>query len=265
MGNTPSRPPPSLPAGGHAASAQVRDPSVVSSNNPPPPRREPRRRDSIQALSSGKATAAPPSESLTSALAHSSLQPPSRATHARQRSKTIDIAPAPTQPPISDEMGHDQSRVAQQERLANEKQYKPTEPVAVPTTADGAPRYDHSINPSGPPQDPYRIPPSQTQRPPRLPLPIGEELHTPGSPIISPQDLSLDFDQDAVEGSLPRKTSLLSSTTMGDDDDDDDQPLSEESVTKTIPTYLAWHRGGQKVYVTGTFANWNRKFRLHKQ
>ncbi|KKZ64954.1 hypothetical protein EMCG_09143 [[Emmonsia] crescens] len=35
-------------------------------------------------------------------------------------------------------------------------------------------------------------------------------------------------------------------------------------VNKAVTTTIEWRGGGEKVYVTGTFVNWERKFRLHK-
>ena len=110
-------------------------------------------------------------------------------------------------------------------------------------------------------------------RPPRLPLPIEQEDYLPGSPIISPADLTtletgLDLElEHGLDPNLPRRTSMLSSTTV--DDDDFGEDLHAYSVDgemrKTIPTLVEWRQPGEKVYVTGTFASWNRKFRLHKE
>ncbi|RBQ87746.1 hypothetical protein VDGD_08349 [Verticillium dahliae] len=103
---------------------------------------------------------------------------------------------------------------------------------------------------------------SYLTRPPRLPLPIEEEVHTPGSPIIAPADGdtpivdpgSLDSDP------MTRKSSALSSNTV---DDDDGEELIVDKTRPTVPTQLLWTHGGEKVYVTGTIFQWNRKQRLH--
>lgn len=267
MGNNPSKPA-SGSVGGHDGDSNAsgvtgsnrdhrdRDP-ISSPGQHHPSRREPRRRDSIQALSSGKATAAPPSESHASATAHHTHSHRTQPGHVRQRSKTIDGQQQLTG--HSAKMGQEQSK-AQEERLAKDKPYNYNRPLPVPASA-------HSDESSSIPSESYYASHALTQRPPRLPLPIEEELHTPGSPIISPSDLSSALDHDTVEGALPRKSSLLSSTTIGDDEDEDtfQQPSDPEPpVTKTIPTYISWKKGGNKVYVTGTFARWDRKFRLHK-
>lgn len=99
-------------------------------------------------------------------------------------------------------------------------------------------------------------------RPPRLPLPIEEEVHTPGSPIIAPQEGQLDLDLDLEESfeGITRKSSGLSANTV---DDDDDEELRVDKTRSVVPTRLEWKRGGDKVYVTGTIFQWNRKQRLH--
>lgn len=101
-------------------------------------------------------------------------------------------------------------------------------------------------------------------RPPRLPLPIEEEVHTPGSPIMAPADIgepvdAADLEGDS-EGAIARKTSSLSTTTV---DEDDAEELRVDKTRPTVPTRLEWLRGGERVYVTGTIFQWNRKQRLH--
>lgn len=102
---------------------------------------------------------------------------------------------------------------------------------------------------------------SFVSRPPRLPLPIEEEVHTPGSPIIAPADIgepvdAVDLD---TENSMARKASNLSNTTV---DEDDAEELRVDKTRPTVPTRLEWLRGGERVYVTGTIFQWNRKQRL---
>lgn len=101
-------------------------------------------------------------------------------------------------------------------------------------------------------------------RPPRMPLPIQEEVHTPGSPITAPEDPGDPVD--AVDlagedgGGIARKSSTLSNTTLDEDDADE---LRVDKTMPTVPTRLEWTRGGERVYVTGTIFQWNRKQRLH--
>lgn len=147
----------------------------------------------------------------------------------------------------------------------------PSEVHAIPIEAPHNARTEEaiagSLEPADASQD-YIVPSSHFSRPPRLPLPIEEEVHTPGSPIISPTDpeLASPLDPSEVEGTLPRRTSMLSSTTA----DDDDLDLGEEFKVPTpgrptVPTLIEWEGAGERVYVTGTFAGWNRKYRLHEK
>jgi hypothetical protein len=144
---------------------------------------------------------------------------------------------------------------------------QPSKPVDVPTTASNidsssSRSYSQSIEPSGPPaaQDmSYHL-----TRPPRLPLPIEEEVHTPGSPIIAPTDVDapiLDIEQLDNEP-LPRRSSALSNTTI---DEEDAEELRVDKTGATVPTTFEWKKdeGGDKVYVTGTIFQWNKKHRLH--
>lgn len=100
-------------------------------------------------------------------------------------------------------------------------------------------------------------------RPPRMPLPIEEEVHTPGSPITAPADIGEpveSLDLTGVDGDIARKSSNLSTTTV---DEDDAEELRVDKTRPTVPTRLEWLRGGERVYVTGTIFQWNRKQRLH--
>jgi hypothetical protein len=101
-------------------------------------------------------------------------------------------------------------------------------------------------------------------QPPRLPLPIEEEIHTPGSPILPPEEGD---DQDVPEvqlvnssDALTRKSSGLSAGTVEEEDSDE---LRVDKDRPLVPTKLFWKRGGDKIYVTGTIFQWNRKHRLH--
>lgn len=148
------------------------------------------------------------------------------------------------------------------------------EPVDVPPPAqDGATESkDDDYIPTGYAESPYSLAPANFSRPPRLPLPIEEEIHSPGSPIISPQDLedvSKLESADVDDGRIPRKTSVLSSTTIDDDDDDvgDNDAFATESTQYgdvRVPTVLEWDGKGEKVFVTGTFCKWEKKIKLHK-
>jgi hypothetical protein len=143
---------------------------------------------------------------------------------------------------------------------------RPSKPVDVPVPSSNnndhtsLRSHSHSIEPSGAsgiPDMSYHI-----TRPPRLPLPIEEEVHTPGSPIVAATDIEdpvLDIDPLDSDG-LPRRTSALSNTTIDEEDADE---LNVDKSGLTVPTTFEWRRGGAKVYVTGTIFQWNKKHRLN--
>jgi hypothetical protein len=160
-------------------------------------------------------------------------------------------------------MGAQASKAKEDSKVAATRD-QPSKPVDVPapnSNIDSTSIRSHSqsIEPSGPatPDMSYHL-----TRPPRLPLPIEEEVHTPGSPIIAPADIDgpvLDIETLDSE-LLPRRSSALSNTTM---EDDDVEELRVDKTKATVPTVFEWLRGGDKVYVTGTIFQWNKKHRLH--
>ncbi|GAO18595.1 hypothetical protein UVI_02021810 [Ustilaginoidea virens] len=96
--------------------------------------------------------------------------------------------------------------------------------------------------------------------PPRLPLPIQEEVHTPGSPILAPEEGLPDVELGESSDGLTRKSSALSATTV---DDEEYEELRVDKTSPVVATKIEWKRGGDKIYVTGTIFQWNRKQRLH--
>jgi hypothetical protein len=183
------------------------------------------------------------------------------AAHLNHPSPSQSIT-SPSQHNSDSHMGPQQSK----EEPKREQRDQPSKPVDVPapatTNIDSASlrSFSNSIEPSGPPatQDmSYHL-----TRPPRLPLPIEEEVHTPGSPIIAPADLDIPvLDVEALDSEpLPRRTSALSNTTI---DEEDAEELRVDKTKATVPTTFEWRYGGDKVYVTGTIFQWNKKHRLH--
>lgn len=166
-------------------------------------------------------------------------------------------------------MGNELSRQEWKDKAhkAKSEEKKQSTPVKVPRpdqTRQKGP--DTQFEPSGPPRDPNWIPPSNLHFPPRLPLPIEEELHTPGSPIITSAGESSVLHDDDLEGVLPRQTSIVSNTTLDDDEYGNElQPYSGDTSGKFVPTTVQWEQGGDKVYVTGTFTSWSRKFRMNRE
>lgn len=147
---------------------------------------------------------------------------------------------------------------------------EPTRPVDVPnTTRDTAPPEPTSpVSPLDASEAAIHAQGSVSDmsfigRPPRMPLPIEEEVHTPGSPITAPEDAGEpveSLDLSGGDGDIARKSSNLSTTTV---DEDDAEELRVDKTRPTVPTRLEWLRGGERVYVTGTIFQWNRKQRLH--
>ncbi|KAL9031578.1 MAG: hypothetical protein Q9196_000426 [Gyalolechia fulgens] len=171
--------------------------------------------------------------------------------------------------PHDDTMGNEQSKQRFREAAAQRKEKEASGPVKVPRGSNREGRQrgpDTQFEPSGTSRNLDYIPPSNLNFPPRLPLPIGEEDHTPGSPIITPAEISSALNGDEFDGVLPRQGSVLSSTTAEDDDvaGDELQPYPLEGPRRAVPTTLQWKQGGDRVYVTGTFTSWSRKFRMHR-
>jgi hypothetical protein len=140
---------------------------------------------------------------------------------------------------------------------------EPTKPVDVPIIESSSVRSQHSAHASH--IESYLVSNNSVTdmyltHPPRLPLPIEEEVHTPGSPIMTAQEDLADLDFGDSSDGMTRKSSALSATTM---DDDDAEELRVDKTLPVVPTRLEWKRGGDKVYVTGTIFQWNRKQRLH--
>lgn len=170
------------------------------------------------------------------------------------------------QPSLDERMGNQHSKPK------DEKDKTPkakAAPVKVPRGSDPKRQRgpDTQFESSGPPRDPSFIPHSNLNFPPRLPLPIEEELYTPGSPILTGHgDVTSALHQDDVEGPLPRQSSAISNTTIEDDEVGNDLLLDQqERVEGYVPTNVYWKQGGEKVYVTGTFAQWSTKIRMHKE
>ncbi|KAH8725980.1 hypothetical protein GQ44DRAFT_706234 [Phaeosphaeriaceae sp. PMI808] len=172
----------------------------------------------------------------------------------------------PTPPPLEQK--------AQPTPPPQQRQQQPTPPLqSLPVHVPGSSRDitppSHAIDaidPVSASQQEYIIPASQFSRPPRLPLPIEEETHLPGSPILASQDYSNEaIYHDELGGPLPRpiSISMLSDKTM-DEDDLGEEFKGPSTGRPTVPTLLEWEGEGERVYVTGTFAGWNKKYRLHK-
>lgn len=219
--------------------------------------------------------AAPPEPSLTQAQG-TSVQPPSSSSSSGSRSKPLQYRPGPSSGYSTASSSTTAASSTSSARPVEVKQgipgpcHPPAKPVAVPNSHDApaSPRSPRSPRS----EDTYEaaaMPHSSLQdmsyltRPPRLPLPIEEEVHTPGSPILAPTEPGQPLDD--VEGldsaGLTHPDSNLSNTSaLGEEDTEE---LLVDKTRPTVPTRLEWRHGGDKVYITGTIFQWNRKTRLH--
>lgn len=170
-----------------------------------------------------------------------------------------------------DPMGNDQSKQTPLDDTKKEKSRSTSKstPVKVPRGAD--PRRqrgpDSQFESSGPPRDPDFVPHSNLNFPPRMPLPIEEEFHAPYSPTITAQELSPSLHEEDFNGAIPRQSSVISSTTLEEEELGNElQPYPYEAPPQgLVPFRLRWTQGGDRVYVTGTFAGWNRKYRMTRE
>lgn len=162
----------------------------------------------------------------------------------------------PSSPPNSTAVS---SKVA--ETRKTEIRPEPSKPVDVPTAqtevSAARPHYSEYIDAQSSIPDM-----SYLTRPPRLPLPIEEEIHTPGSPIIAPADIGEPLEDVEDSEGLPQGLSTLSAVDLSDEEDAG-EPLHVDDDLPTVPTRIEWQRGGKKVFVTGTIFLWNKKTKLH--
>ncbi|KAL5041264.1 hypothetical protein BDW71DRAFT_212290 [Aspergillus fruticulosus] len=95
---------------------------------------------------------------------------------------------------------------------------------------------------------------------PRL---IGDATATPGLPIGGLDGTGLLASQEEAADKPAAVTPDL--TTIADKDTvDEPQGDATGGVGGAVPTTIEWTAGGNEVYVTGSFVNWEEKVRLHK-
>ena len=248
MGNNPSKPP------SGDVSAAAGSPNVTG----PGHERKVTQQSSINTLTgTTKAAAADPSASKETATGHSATQSHA-SVHQQLRSDQ------PTAPP---------ARTSDQPDQENAKDPEPhprdtpapdhSNPVQVPSARPGMRR--DTITSGIAPHSYYNT--SHLQRPPRMPLPIGDATATPGSPLVGLEDSHIgDLAQDRFvdEQTGPVPSNFGSVPADEDEGAEDLQPYTPSGVGKAVPTSIEWASHGDKVYVTGTFVNWEKKFRLHR-
>ncbi|EED12474.1 Snf1 kinase complex beta-subunit Gal83, putative [Talaromyces stipitatus ATCC 10500] len=253
MGNSPSKSP---PGNSHAP--------LAGSHNVPGQERRVNRRTSINALSGTKASAADPSATRESATG----QPASHGVAAgqQQRPQSRNVPPQTTQPihEVPDRTGGRRFDGRHSAREAVEA----SSPVQVPA-ATNRPGRDEGYVPhesSANPANTYYSASHLQRGPPRLPLPIGDANATPGSPVIAPVDSQVDSVPFELENQIPQATISLDDPHVDEDEVEDEMQAyaMHGPGSKAVPTVIEWRGTGDRVFVTGTFVNWEKKFRLHK-
>lgn len=217
------------------------------------------RRTSLNAIPTHKATVADPSASRETAAGHSAGYQGS-VQHRLQSRNTPDQTARTS--------GKSEKYDAKSPNYTKEKSIPTPDlsnPVQVPAARHAAGR--DPMDPSAPPMSSYYNASQHLQRPPRLPLPIADATATPGSPLMGPEDShiqSMPADR-LFDEQMNQETSHISTEAMdGEEVQDELQPFTPSGVGKAVPTVIEWSAPGQKVYVTGTFVNWEKKFRLHR-
>lgn len=247
MGNNPSKGPVGDAHHAHAHHSSTSDRKVA-------------RRSSLNTIAVPKATAADPSATKETAAGHSagyqgSVQERLQSRNVPESSpKNIEKAPPQdarrVEPsPIKDIPIRDHSN-----------------PVQVPVSRH-VPGRD-PVAPSAPPLNSYYSASAHLQHPPRLPLPIGDANTTPGSPAAGPEDShiqSLPADR-LLDEQMDLSTLAAGHTTIEEEELLDElQPYTISGAGKAVPVVIEWTAPAEKVYVTGTFVNWEKKFRLHRR
>lgn len=258
MGNNPSAPAKSNSA---SPASSTHGHSVGSASDR---RREPKLRDTIQS----QRGAAPPESSQVQA--RGTTVPRTRnaqSQNAQFNNGQYSHSPSPKENsiPSSSQPLPQQTPPSKPPLTVTDE---PSKPVAVPqpvhaaapdTLSEKSPYSASQSDQSGLATD---IMSYHLTRPPRLPLPIEEEVHTPGSPILGPassQGPVPDFDPLHGGEGLTRPLSALSNTT--EDEEGDELPI--DRTKPVVPTEFNWFGPAEKVYVTGTIFQWSRKSKLY--
>jgi hypothetical protein len=115
------------------------------------------------------------------------------------------------------------------------------------------------------------VPPVLRQIAPRLPIPIADAVvPIPESPSLDPLDKGVadvpPMEYEAVlaaEPPLRRKSSMVS---IGTEEEELGEGLAPVDPSQPTTDYtVEWKGPASKVYVTGTFANWEKKFKMHRK
>ncbi|CAG9999868.1 unnamed protein product [Clonostachys byssicola] len=263
MGNHPS----TSSKGGTPTSSQAA-PSNSGASTPGQESQSPRgsRRDTRNIIHPVQRSAAPPEASLAQAQGSTVVSRPKSLSGTAVSSLSGSPHSTVSTPANSHKDSSNMAKPAEPRPIHHE----PSKPVAVPIesgsqipnqphahyNSDTAAQGDPRLLSNGSVTDITYL-----THPPRLPLPIQEELHTPGSPILAPDEGPADVGElGDISDSLTRKSSGLSAGTV---EEEESEELRVDKTRPVVPTKLEWKQGGDKVYVTGSIFQWNRKQRLH--
>lgn len=186
----------------------------------------------------------------------SSSAPPAVVPHPKTIDAAASSSPAAVQAPAAK-----QPAAPSQTPISPLPQ--PSGPIDAPAAPSTSTKKSDDVTPSSLSDDSYLAAPN-FYGPPRLPLRITEEGYTPGSPVLSPEELAEPIDPLSTDY-LPKSQSILSDKTLDDEDIGDDPNTVVKGILPTVPFVIEWLETGTKVYTTGTFADWDRKYRLHKK
>lgn len=234
------------------------------------------RRQSIQVIPTrGRSSPANPSASNASASAETTKT-------AHLESPQLEHYPnASPDAHKSSKLGRSGSRREKREETAQDVKpqpvpQQPAVPMNVPVAKSKPVDFDHNAYEKDFDKHDYEdrryVPSSQLRPPPRLPLPIVDaDIPIPESPSLDPVDTGIAdvpsigpaASLGSVGLSLRRRSSMVSQTTLDDDEDIGDELPPVDPTRGTVPTTIEWNHSGHRVYVTGTFANWEKKFRMH--
>ena len=262
--------------GQNSSSESAEKPQRAGSRTTPQTDKKVKRRISAQRLGKGP-TAADPSVSTASATAQNVSQPYGQKVALQHAINSNTASPENLSKTSSLDRSSSKSspKNVKQHELA--PQPKPSQPIQVasPSEPMNVPSASRSKPSEYMDDDDYNrtYAPVSVLRPPRLPLPIAD-VDMPDSPTLPPQqisnaDVSVFESEESpiVPGSgIHRQNSMLSNDTQDDDEIGDElQPYAATVTSQMVPTVISWNGNGEKVYVTGTSANWERKFRLHRR
>lgn len=221
-----------------------------------------KRRESVQ-YGQSRSSVAAPSESPVSATAEGSHPQGENETQRRQRSHTAGAIPI---------MGNEHSR----QRLASPRASKPMDvPAPVPSPARIANRYNEDdFRPHAPPKGSSygRAPVSVMPRNPHMPIPMAADHETASSPLFGPVHMDDPADMPSLEG-VDRSSAVFRGSSNGSNLNREDTDLDDERIANidpaltgrtTVDYEFEWTEPAEKVYVTGSFNNWARKYRMHR-